>query len=81
MLQILAKFEDDLLEFGHKVATNIYDLSLECEQQPPRLIPQNAWGKRIDTIITSGAWKQMHAISAKEGLMAIAYERKYEKFR
>lgn len=77
---ILAKFEDDLLEFGHKVATDIYDLSLECEQQPPRLVPQNAWGKRIDTIITSGAWKQMHAISAKEGLMAIAYERKYEKF-
>lgn len=77
---VLAKFEDDLMEFGRKVATDIYDLSLECEQQPPRLVSQNAWGRRVDTIITSEAWKQMHAISAKEGLIALAYERNFEEF-
>ena len=32
LMKFLPDIENDLTEFGHKVATNIYDLHLECEK-------------------------------------------------
>jgi hypothetical protein len=48
---------------------------------PPRLEQYDAWGKRIDRLVTSDAWKRMKVISAEEGLIAIAYERKFGEWR
>ena len=39
-----------------------------------------SWGKRLDTIVTSHAWRQQKSISAEEGLISIAYERKQDEF-
>ncbi|GAB1597723.1 acyl-CoA dehydrogenase family member 11-like isoform X1 [Argonauta hians] len=77
---ILSEFETDLIEFGAKVEQEIYQVHLKCDQQHPILKCYDAWGKRIDVIETSAAWKQMHAISAKEGLIAIPYERKHQQY-
>jgi len=66
----------DLERFGHRVATDILKLHYECDRNPPRLEHYNAWGRRVDQIITCPAWKQMKVIAAEEGLNAIAYERK-----
>lgn len=41
----------------------------------------DSWGQRIDEIVTSTAWKRLHAISAEEGLVAIAYERSHNQWR
>jgi hypothetical protein len=38
------------------------------------LIQYDAWGRRIDQLITSSAWKQLKSIAAEEGLLAIGYE-------
>ncbi len=34
----------------------------------------NAWGGRIDEIVTCPAWKQQKRIAAKEGLISIPYQ-------
>lgn len=64
-------------QFGHKLATNIWDLHLECERNPPKLEQFDGWGQRIDRLITCDAWKQQKRISAEEGLIAIPYENKF----
>ena len=38
---------------------------------------RNAWGVREPDLVTSDAWKEQKKISAEEGLVAIAYERKF----
>lgn len=34
----------------------------------------NAWGARVDEIVTCSAWKQQKRISAQEGLISIPYQ-------
>lgn len=75
--EILAPIETDLIRFGERVATEVYELGLQCEREPPQLLQFDAWGNRVDQLITSTAWKRQHDISAEEGLIANAYERKY----
>ncbi|XP_077995922.1 acyl-CoA dehydrogenase family member 11-like [Glandiceps talaboti] len=75
--EILDKISPDLERFGHRVATDIYKLSRECEQNPPSHQKYDAWGNKVDELITCQAWKTMHRISAEEGLVAIAYEKKF----
>ncbi len=67
--------------FGERVATELYNLNRECEANPPTLQQYNAWGQRVDNIITCDAWNKMKQAAAEEGLIAIAYERKYQQFR
>ena len=43
--------------------------------------PYNGWGQRIDELVTSSAWQKLHSISASEGLVAIAYQRKHQQWR
>ena len=79
--KVYSEIETDLEQFGDKVATNIYELGLQCEREPPQLQQYDAWGNRIDKIITSSAWKKMHDISAEEGLIAIPYECRFGEYR
>lgn len=78
---MIAEIFPELEQFGWRVAGDIYRLQRECEASPPRLERYDAWGQRVDKIVTSPAWKQMKNISAEEGLIAIAYERKYAEWR
>ena len=79
--QILGSIWADLTQFGERVATDLFDLSRECEENPPQLRHHEAWGKRTDQLITCDAWKKMKAVSAEEGLISIAYERKHAEWR
>jgi alkylation response protein AidB-like acyl-CoA dehydrogenase len=72
---VLADVEPDLSRLGHRAATDILALGEEAEKSPPRHVPQDAWGKRIDRIETSDAWQELDRISATEGIVATAYER------
>ena len=81
LLQIYNTIEADLNSFGVRVATDIYDLHLDCEQNPPRLQTYNAWGRRVDNLLTCSSWKQLKRESAQEGLVAIGYEREFGQWR
>ncbi|KAK7087897.1 acyl-CoA dehydrogenase family member 11-like [Littorina saxatilis] len=73
----LPEIDADLERFGHRVATDIYDLHLRCEREPPSVEQTDAWGRRVDRLVTSTAWQDMKGIAAKEGLIALAYERNF----
>ncbi|XP_062866719.1 acyl-CoA dehydrogenase family member 11-like [Trichomycterus rosablanca] len=73
----LQEVHSDLCEFGERIVGEIDDLGRQCEQNPPRLQQYDAWGGRVERIITCPAWARMKSISAQEGLVAAGYERRY----
>jgi putative acyl-CoA dehydrogenase len=72
---MLAQIEPGLRRLGDRVATDILALGEKAEASPPRHVPYDAWGRRVDRIETSGAWRELDRISASEGIVATAYER------
>jgi alkylation response protein AidB-like acyl-CoA dehydrogenase len=72
---MLGEIEPSLRRLGERVATDILALSEQAESSPPRHVPYDAWGRRVDRIETSDAWRELDRISASEGIVATAYER------
>jgi putative acyl-CoA dehydrogenase len=75
--KMLAEIEPDLRRLGHRAATDILALGESAEASPPRHVPYDAWGRRVDRIDTSDAWRELDRISATEGIVATAYERRH----
>lgn len=75
--EVLDAIQPELHRMGQRAVTDIYALGNAAESNPPKHIPYDAWGKRIDHIKVSSAWKALDAISAEEKLIAIAYERQW----
>lgn len=67
--------------FGSRISSEISTLGREAETHPPVLRQYDGWGKRVDQLVTSEAWRKLHDISAEEGLVAIGYERQYGEWR
>ncbi|NXI53915.1 ACD11 dehydrogenase, partial [Chloroceryle aenea] len=78
--KVLEEVDWDLERFGNRLVTQIRPLGWECELNPPVFRQYDAWGRRVDHIITSSAWKRMKEIAAEEGLIAEAYERRYSNW-
>ena len=75
--EVLRDIEPALVRLGERAAGEIAALGDEAERQPPRHLPFDAWGRRVDRIEVSNAWRRLHAIAAEEGLVASAYERRH----
>jgi alkylation response protein AidB-like acyl-CoA dehydrogenase len=73
--KMCAELEPDLRRLGHRAATDILALGEAAEASPPRHVPYDAWGRRVDRIETSDAWRELDRIAATEGIVATAYER------
>lgn len=69
------EIEPDLRRLGQRAVTDILALGELAEASPPRHVPYDAWGQRVDRIDMSDAWHQLDRISATEGIVAIGYER------
>lgn len=74
---MLTQIQPELHHLGQRVIEDIYKLGQEAEAFPPRHVPYDPWGKRIDHIEVSQAWKELDKISAEEKLIAIGYERRH----
>ncbi len=74
---VLAEIEPGLRRLGERAVTDLQALGDAAETSPPCHIPYDPWGRRIDHIEVSGAWKQLERIAAEEGLVATAYERRH----
>ena len=72
---MLGEIEPDLRRLGHRAATDILALGESAEASPPRHVAYDEWGRRVDRIETSDAWRELDGISAREGIVATAYER------
>ncbi|XP_036382808.1 acyl-CoA dehydrogenase family member 11-like [Megalops cyprinoides] len=75
--QALGNVGADLAKFGERIVREIDALGRQCDENPPRLQHYDAWGCRVDNILTCPAWARMKEISAEEGLVAAGYERIY----
>lgn len=73
--QVFTDVEPDLRRLGERAVTDILSLGEEAERSPPRHVPYDGWGRRVDRIETSEAWQELDRISATEGIVATAYER------
>ncbi|XP_012819170.1 novel acyl-CoA-dehydrogenase protein isoform X1 [Xenopus tropicalis] len=78
--QVLSEMSQDCKRFAQRLVEEIDSLGRDCELNPPRLQQYDAWGRRVDQIITCSAWKKMKELSAEEGLVAEAYERRYSSW-
>ncbi|NWI51021.1 ACD11 dehydrogenase, partial [Calyptomena viridis] len=78
--KVLEEVHQDLERFGNRLLTKIQALGWECELNPPIFRQYDAWGRRVDHIDTCSAWRSMKEISAEEGLVAEAYERRYSNW-
>jgi alkylation response protein AidB-like acyl-CoA dehydrogenase len=74
---VLAEIEPGLNRLGARAVTDILSLGNAAEASPPRHIPYDTWGRRIDRIEVCDAWKKLEAIGAEEGIVATAYERRH----
>ena len=61
------------------MVNEVQSLGDQAEACPPSTC-HDPWGRRIDHIEVSDAWKALDRISAEEGLVAIGYERKQGKW-
>lgn len=65
----------ELAVLGSRAASDILALGDAAEASPPRHVPFDAWGNRVDRLEISDAWQELERIAAAEGLVARAYER------
>lgn len=75
-----AEIEPSLRRMGARAITDIWALGVAAEASPPRHVPYDPWGRRIDRIEVSDAWKQLERVAAEEGVVATAYERRHGAF-
>ena len=74
---VLADVDGDLDRFGDRVVGDIAEMGRDAETNLPRLVSYDPWGRRIDHIETARGWQELDRVSAEEGIVATAYERKH----
>jgi alkylation response protein AidB-like acyl-CoA dehydrogenase len=72
--ELLAEATPELDAMGAAAAGELARLAGLAEAAPPRLVQFDAWGRRVDRIEVSPAWRELVAAQAGAGLVAVAYE-------
>jgi alkylation response protein AidB-like acyl-CoA dehydrogenase len=72
-----AEIEPGLALLGARAADDLLALGDAAEAAPPHHVPYDPWGRRVDRIEVSEAWRALDRISAEEGIVATAYERSH----
>lgn len=78
--QVVSNMTDHLKHLGERAVTDMPGWADEAEKNPPKLVPYDPWGRRIDDIETSQGWKCLEKVAAEEGLIAAGYERKFGEY-
>jgi alkylation response protein AidB-like acyl-CoA dehydrogenase len=71
---LLARLAPEWHEMGALAAGRLMELAREAQANPPRHVPYDAWGRRVDDVVVSPAWRELHGAAARAGLAAIPYE-------
>jgi len=66
--------EADLSEMGRAAANELQAWGDACEGQPAALTQFDGWGQRIDEVVYPQAWRELAAVAARTGLVALPYE-------
>ncbi|MDP2342893.1 MAG: acyl-CoA dehydrogenase family protein [Deltaproteobacteria bacterium] len=60
---------------GKATAEELPAVAEEAERDPPRHVPYDAWGRRIDDIRVSPAWTYLKDFSARHAVVATGYDK------
>src|SRR4029450_6134223 len=71
----LSKLSPQWHALGEQAAGPLGELARQAEAEPPRHVPYDAWGRRVDRIALSPAWTRLQDEAARWGLFAVPYER------
>jgi len=77
---IFQQIEPSLTEMGELAGGELYEMQLADRLKEPVLTQWNAWGERIDHIEVSPLWKKAEELAVKYGLVAAAYEKKFDRY-
>jgi putative acyl-CoA dehydrogenase len=77
---ILESMTPELIHWGDRCVQDLNQMGAQAEANPPSLTQYNAWGDRVDIINTAEGFWRMKEVTAREGLVAIPFERKYKEF-
>lgn len=68
----------DLSGFGSRVLEpRLLALTADAERNQPQVQTWDAFGHRVDKLLTSEGWRKLSAIGIAEGIVAIPYEAEY----
>ena len=72
--EVLAEVAPELESLGLAAAGPLRALAEQAEAEEPRVTHYDPWGRRVDEIVCSPAWGELHVEQARIGLSAIPYE-------
>ncbi|KAJ7779070.1 acyl-CoA dehydrogenase NM domain-like protein [Mycena metata] len=72
----LSTIQPDLIRLGEDLVNVIRPLAPLVKE--PTLTQYDSWGNRVDVLQVSEGWKMLKAFTCKEGLISIAYDRKFQ---
>ncbi len=75
-----ASIEEDLVQFGARCAGPYLATARRAEREKPVLVQFDSWGRRVDELRVSTAWKELQNISAQEKLVQLGYARAQKEF-
>jgi len=62
---MLAEIEPGLRRLGHGAAPDLIALGAAPRAEPPRQVPNDAWGRRVDDIVVSDSWRALDRAAAE----------------
>ncbi|ORZ16779.1 hypothetical protein BCR41DRAFT_336226 [Lobosporangium transversale] len=77
---ILNEITPDLINICEWANTEGVTLTIRMEGDQPRLRQYDSWCRRVDELLVTEAWIKQKEIAAREGVVAIAYERVYGQY-
>ncbi|KAF9923721.1 hypothetical protein FBU30_006224 [Linnemannia zychae] len=78
--RVLDEISPDLIQICDWANNEGTALTARMEEDQPRLRQYDLWCRRVDELLVTEAWKKQKEIAAREGVVAIAYERKYSEY-
>ncbi|KAG0213516.1 hypothetical protein BGX28_004152 [Mortierella sp. GBA30] len=78
--RVLQEITPDLVHISDWANSEGAALLDRMEDDQPRLRQYDSWCRRVDELLVTEAWKKQKDIAAREGVVAIAYERKYGQY-
>ncbi|KAF9322026.1 hypothetical protein BG003_008217 [Podila horticola] len=75
--EVLDEISPDLINISEWANNEGAALLDRMEQDQPRLRQYDSWCRRVDELLVTEAWNRQKVVAAREGVVAIAYERKY----
>ncbi len=75
--EVLQDIQPGLEKLGARAAGEMLAMAADAVAHPPRHIPYDPWGRRVDRIEVAEGWRSLHRVAAEEGIVATAYERRH----